>query len=115
MLSKFIPALVFVTTILVTSVGAAETTNQKDCEAAGGTYSNQQGTKTCAMPFEEDTRPAGGSGNSWSAKGDKQESQKGSIGAPGTSETHEESTEVTECTNPGGNQMNTDHQHCQTQ
>ena len=107
-LIAIIPALV-----IITSAGAAgAVTTQKDCEAAGGTYSNNRGTKTCVMPVEE-TDPSGNSGNAWTVRGNHSESQQGAIDNQGTSETNEESTTTTSCSNPGGHEMKLSSNKCQ--
>ncbi len=111
MIKKF---LLIVSVVLGTSVGsvAAATLTRADCEASGGTYSNNQGTKTCVMPVSSED-PSGNSGNAWTVEGSSSQGQHGSIGAPGTSDTYEQSTTTDSCTNPGGNPMKLTNNHCQ--
>jgi len=100
---KFLMVLVVVLLLAVT-VLPAFASPQSECEAQGGTYTNNQGTKTCVITS---TSPAG---NSNGFQSTNQESQQGNVGIQGTSDTNEQSST---CANPGGNPIgSTTNPHC---
>ena len=72
-----------------------------ECEALGGTFANETGTKTCTLPT---TNPGGQQPGFEVVSG-----QQGMIGNQGTAETASE-----ECQNPAGNEVgSTSNPNCQ--
>ena len=75
-------------------VSASDNLTKTECEAQGGTWVNDSGTKSCDLTF----RPSGNSGEGWT----EESSQQGTIGNQGTDETF-----TSTCANPGGHEQTT--------
>lgn len=86
------------------------------CEGLGGTLSGSGSGATCTHTVVnefEDVQTSGPPG--WTVSGTTTETHVSTwqnASTPVTTDVSEE-TVITSCTNPGGQEMNTSHQHCQ--